>query len=119
VARETNTLKAKVEAAVLAEMERAGPDAFRKVAVVNRFMGQGASRATLYRWVDAPLASGRVGQHLTRKVKEAAAKRARRSPEPAREVAAERGGSVCLNSVSCLISGASVLFRLPRCAEAG
>jgi len=31
----------------------------------------------------------------------------------------QRGGSVCLNSVSCLIGGASVLFRLPRCAEAG
>ncbi len=73
--------KAEVEAAVLAELQRVGPDAFSKAALVRRFEGQGASRATLYRYVEAPLKSGMAGQHLARQVKAAAVARAAR-PEP-------------------------------------
>lgn len=82
-------LRPEVEAAVLAELERVGPEAFNKAALVARFEGRGASRATLYRWVDGPLKSGAAGQHLARKVKAAANQRAARTDDPAADAARE------------------------------
>ncbi len=86
---ERDELRAEVEAAVLAEIERVGPDALSKNAVAKRFHGRGVSAATVWRWVDAVVKSGRAGQHLARKVKKAAAARAARSPNPAADAAAE------------------------------
>lgn len=86
---EPDGLRGEVEAAVLDQAEHIGLRGFDKAGLVNRFLGRGASRATLYRWVDGVLKSGRAGQHLTKKVKEAAAERAERSDAPAADVARE------------------------------
>jgi hypothetical protein len=83
------SLRAEVEAAVLADITKLGPDQFSKADVVRRFMERGASRATLFNWVNAVLDSGKPGQHVARIVKEAAKARAARTPEPAKEVAGE------------------------------
>lgn len=73
----------------MTEVERIGPDGFARDTVVKQFLGRGAGRSTLYRWVAELLASGRPGQRLASKVREAAAERAARTPDPAAEVAAE------------------------------
>ncbi|MBV9250327.1 MAG: hypothetical protein JO227_13915 [Acetobacteraceae bacterium] len=78
-----------VEAAVVAEAERIGPDGFDKAAVVKKFLGRGVSRATLYRWVDAVLATGKPGAAVVQKVKAAAKERAARTSDPAEDAAAE------------------------------
>jgi hypothetical protein len=74
--------------AVLEEIERLGPNGFSKDVVVRRFLDR-AGKSNLYRWLDEVIASGRPGQHLARVVKEAAAKRAETSPDPARAAAEE------------------------------
>jgi hypothetical protein len=82
-------LRAELETAMLQEAERLGPDGFDRAAVVGRFMDRGVGRSTVFRWAAAIVASGRLGQHVTRKVREAAETRAARTPEPAKEVAGE------------------------------
>ena len=69
-----------------------------KGAVVERFIGQGVSRATLFRWIDASIASGKPGQAAVRAVKKAAAKRAVATPRrhrarrPTEEIVEEMAG---------------------------
>lgn len=82
-------LRAEVEAAVLAEIERIGPDGFAKDGVVKRFVGRGTGRSTIYRWVDVILASGKPGQHIAKAVERAAAARAATTPDPAVAAAGE------------------------------
>ena len=81
-------LHAKVEAAVIEEVQRIGPE-IDKAALVKRFAGRGAGRSALYLWVDRILASGKPGQAVARQVKAAAAARAARSLDPAADAAAE------------------------------
>ena len=72
-----------VEAAVIAEVTRVGPSEVDKGAMVKRFLDRGASRASLYRWIDAALASGKVAKRIKTKAKAGAATRRaniRRSP---------------------------------------
>lgn len=83
------TLRAEVEAAVLAAVERVGPDGLSKSAIVKPFLDRGVVRSTLFRWVDAVLASGKPGQVITKQVKAAAAARAARTPDPVGEVVEE------------------------------
>jgi CheY-like chemotaxis protein len=71
--RARSMLRTEVEAAALQELERVGPAAFRRTVVVEHFLGRGASRSTLFRWVERLVASGRAGQHLALQIKEAAA----------------------------------------------
>jgi hypothetical protein len=61
-------LKAEVQDAVIAEVGRVGPGGFSKDAIVKRFADRSAGRTTLYRWVDACLASGEPGQRLAKQV---------------------------------------------------
>lgn len=82
-------LRAEVEDAVIAEVGRIGPSGFSKDAIVRRFVDRGAGRTTLYRWVDACLASGEPGQRLARQVKVAAERRAKRPAKPAEDAARE------------------------------
>jgi hypothetical protein len=82
-------LRAKVERAVTKELERVGPAAFEARQVLQRFMGKGASQATLYRWTKAIIASGKPAEHLKGKVKAAAKRRAKRTADPASEAARE------------------------------
>lgn len=82
-------LRAEVEAAVLAAVERVGPDGLSKSDIVKPFLGRGAARSTLFRWVDAVLASGKPGQVVTKQVKAAAAARAARTPDPVADVVEE------------------------------
>jgi hypothetical protein len=83
-------LRPEVEGALLAELERVGPEGLNRAAVLRRFEGRGADRATLFRWAAALLASGRAGQHLARTVRAAAAERAARAPAaPAADAARE------------------------------
>ena len=70
------SLRDEVEAAVLAELERVGPAALNKAELVRRFEDRGASRATLYRYVERPLLSGKAVQHVAQQVREAAVARA-------------------------------------------
>lgn len=84
---ERQALKAQLEAAVLAEMERVGPGAFDKAVIWRQFKSHGAGRSTIYRWMDELLKSGRVGRHLARKLREAAADRASRTDDPAADTA--------------------------------
>lgn len=81
------TLKEEVEAAAIAELARVGADAFNKAELARRFADRGASRATLYRYIDGPLKSGKAGQHVAREVKAAAAARAE-APDPPKAAAA-------------------------------
>lgn len=74
-------LQAEVEAAVIAELKRVGPEELNKAELARRFEGRGPSRATLYRWIDGPLKSGAAGQELVREVKAAAQERAK-APDP-------------------------------------
>lgn len=83
------TLREEVEAAVIAELARVGPD-LNKADLAKRFADRGASRATLYRWIDGPLKSGAAGQHLAREVKAAAAARAELPDPPAAAAEAAR-----------------------------
>ncbi len=80
-------LRAEVEAAALAELERVGPEAFRADAVVRVFLGRGADRATIYRWLQRLKESGRMGAHLAERVRAEAAEAAARSAEPSRQIA--------------------------------
>lgn len=82
-------LQAEVEAAVLAELERVGPADFNRAEIFRQFEDRNVARSTVYRWVDGVLKSGRGGAHLTKVVKKAAEKRAKRSPDPAADAARE------------------------------
>jgi hypothetical protein len=73
-------LKANLEAAVTSEIAASGGQKLSKGALVERFLGQGVSRATLFRWIDASIATGKPGQAAVRAVKKAAAKRIEHPP---------------------------------------
>ena len=71
-------LQRKVEAAVLAEVERVGIGGFRSAVVLRPFLDRGLSRSTGFRWVAQILGSGKAGSHLSAKVREAVVDRANR-----------------------------------------
>jgi hypothetical protein len=86
-------LRAAVEAAVLVEITRSGPEGFSRADLVKRFIDRGASRATLFSWVGAVLASDKPARAIEKRVATAAKRRARKEPDPgaaaARDVVAE------------------------------
>jgi hypothetical protein len=88
-------LRAELEAAVIAAVERIGTGGLVKADVVRPFVGRGVHLATIYRWFDAIMASGKPGQRLAKQVQRAADRRAARSGgDPAAveaEVRAEAG----------------------------
>ena len=86
VTLEAAAFRVEVETAVLDAVERLGPEGFNKASIIKPFLGRGAHQATLYRWVDAIMTSGRPGQHAVRKLKSAAAERAAHTPDPVAEV---------------------------------
>lgn len=94
-----------VEEAVLAEVVRAGAD-FQRSAVVSRFMGRGAGKSTLFRWIQEIIDSGIPGQHVARLVKEAAAERAARSEDPSADVATAIGARLPIRVTPGEIAGA-------------
>jgi transposase-like protein len=79
-------LRAQVEAAALAAVERAGPDGIDKIEIVRRFEAHGVSRSTVFRWLQALEQSGRAGQHLAKHLRTKAAQRAAEAPDPAAAV---------------------------------
>jgi hypothetical protein len=83
-----NGLKAEVEAAVTAEVERVGLAGFAREPVVARFRDR-AGRSTLFRWIDACLASGRPGAAATAAFKAKVDEIAAASPEPEEAVMGE------------------------------
>jgi predicted S18 family serine protease len=84
-----SSLRGEVEAEVARSVKTIGIDRFRKEPVVQKFLGRGAAASTLYRWIDASIASGKPGQAAVRAVKKAAAVRAARTPDPVAEVVEE------------------------------
>jgi hypothetical protein len=80
-------LRLEVEEAVLAEVVRAGA-AFQRSAVVSRFLGRGAGKSTLFRWVQEFIESGAPGQHVSRLITLAAAERVAHSEHPGTDLAA-------------------------------
>lgn len=83
--KEAMALRSEVEAAILTEVESVGAERFSKAAIVRPFLGK-CSQATLYRWISEFMASGNPGQHVVRKVREAAAARAVLTPDPVADV---------------------------------
>jgi hypothetical protein len=81
-------LKAKVEAEVTSIIASSVERGW-KSDLVNRFSKQGAGASTLYRWIDAFIASGKPGQAAVRAVKAAAKARAARTPDPIAEIVDE------------------------------
>jgi hypothetical protein len=112
-------LKAELEAALMAEAERLGPDGFDRAAVVQKFMDRGIGRSTIFRWAKEITASGRLGRHVAKVVKEAAAKRAETSPDPARSAAEEVGAklpaTVTMSDVMPSGSALDIVERLKQC----
>lgn len=78
---ERDALRREVEGALFAEVERVGPDKISVRTFARQFLGRGTSEKTIARWIDAAIKSGRISRHLTRKVKEAVAKR-QAQPDP-------------------------------------
>jgi hypothetical protein len=89
MSKKARELRAELETAMLGEAEHVGPDGFDRAAVVSRFMDRGVSRPTIFRWAAEIVNSGRLGQHVTRKIREAAEERASRSADAARDAAEE------------------------------
>ncbi len=73
-------VRGELEAALLADAERAGLDRLDRAAVVRRFVGRGASERTLYRWAAGLIDSGRAAQHLSDRLGAAAAAHAGAHP---------------------------------------
>jgi hypothetical protein len=82
-------LRARVEAAVLAEVSRVGVAAFNRATVVRPFLVEGGKQATLYRWIDQILASGSPDEHLAKVIEGAAADRIAKESVPGAGMAAE------------------------------
>ncbi len=117
----TADLRKEVEAAALANIERAGPGGIDKAGLVRRFSGRGAGRSTLFRWIQELERTGRAGQHLAHRVKEAAAERA---AAPAPPIAIRQAVQPNLPVLPTLddIAGAggtiAVIDQLRECTEA-
>jgi hypothetical protein len=79
-------LRAKFEAAVAKAIAAVGVDGVTKADVVKRFASRGIHLATLYRWFDAYVATGKPGQAAVRAVKAAAKARAAMPPGPSVEI---------------------------------
>lgn len=82
-------LREKIESTVLAAVERIGPDGLDKTACLEPFLDRDVARSTLFRWVDAVLASGRRAARIAKVVEAAAEARAARVPDPAADAARE------------------------------
>lgn len=105
-----DALREKVEAAVIAEVARVGPE-INKAALYNQFKDQGASRATVYRWIDQPLKSGKAGMRLTADIRKAAAARAAAVPDPALDAAREASQVIPVPAMSDIAGyGGAVAF---------
>jgi hypothetical protein len=70
-------LRGKVEAAVMAEIEASGMEAFNRDGIMRAFKGKGASPATLYRWVSDTLKSGMPAEHFSKRIRAAEAEKAK------------------------------------------
>lgn len=68
-------LRGEFEAGATAEIERVGPERLDKAALVKAWGGRGASRATLYRWLEALMKSGAPGRAIVDQIRTAAAAR--------------------------------------------
>ncbi|MBU8545789.1 MULTISPECIES: hypothetical protein [Roseomonadaceae] len=82
------SLRAEIESALVAEMARSGPEKPSRASVARLFEGRGVSRATMFVWMAEAVSAGRVGQQLTRQVREAAATRIATSGSVAQAAAA-------------------------------
>jgi hypothetical protein len=87
-------LRAELEAAVLASVERFGTEGWPRDSIIKKFTDRGVSRSTAYRWVGGVLASGRPGQHMAAVVRAAVSARAAREADPARAAAVEAGAKL-------------------------
>jgi hypothetical protein len=114
---EAAALRGEVETAVLDAVERLGHEGFCKAAIVKPLLGRGTHQATLYRWVDAILASGMPSQHVMKVVKEAAAVRAVRSPDPVSEVVEDLKGRLPIIARLDDLRGGSTINVLERLAR--
>jgi hypothetical protein len=87
--RSDHELRSEIEVAVTEEMKKLGPTGFSKDAIVKRFLNRGTTRSSIYRWVNAALATGRPGQAASRAIKEAAAIRVARASGSGNDVTRE------------------------------
>jgi hypothetical protein len=120
LSKKSADLRGELDAAILVEVERLGLDGWSKDSLVKRFMGRGASRTTLYRWVSEVVASGRPGQHVAGVLKAAVADRAAREADPSAAAAAEVGARLpAVVRIDDVVStGAmSVIEHLNRCVR--
>jgi hypothetical protein len=121
--RDRRALRLRVERALLAELERVGPEAMNRAAVLRRFEGGGADWATLFRWAAALFDSGRAGQHLAARVRAAARERVARAPlapaaDAAREAVERLPVPVRPEDIAGGESAVAVIQRLQECIHA-
>ena len=69
------SLKGELEAALAKAFSASGVEKFSRSDLIKRFLNKGVSQATLYRWIESSIASGKPGQAAVRAVKKAAEKR--------------------------------------------
>lgn len=69
-------LRAEVEIATAEAVEQAASGEIDRGALVRSFLGRGASRTTLFRWIAEHLEGGAAGQAVARRVRQAAEERA-------------------------------------------
>lgn len=115
-------LRAEMEAAVMSEVERVGPSGFVKDVVVRPFLGRGVHVATLYRWVDSCLISGRPAAAATAAIKAKVNAIIAKAPDPAEaatgEVLARIPTAITVADASADPGGISaVIERIARIAR--
>ena len=81
-------IRADLERAILAEIEGVGLVRLDRGAVVRKFMDRGVHRATLFRWIESVIKSGRPVQEATRKA-QAKARAAEKAAKPKLPTAAK------------------------------
>jgi hypothetical protein len=107
-------LKAKFEAAIAKAAATVGVDGVSKRDLIKRFSNKGTSEATLYRWFDASMASGKPGQTAVRAIKKAAVERARRGASVPKAVSATLPAVVRMED----LSGAPTIKIIERLNQA-
>ena len=108
-------LRAKVVAAVEAEVQRIGPDAFKGATLAREFAGKTASQATIYRWIQAALPA--ATDKLAMKIKLAALERSERVPEPAADAGREAVEALPIITTADIVGAGGVVEFVAKLQE--
>ncbi len=119
-ARERQALQRRVVEAAAEQLLRVGPDKFRAATVVEQFADTGIARSSLYRWIAAAHADGKVGQAASQAVRRRVAQRVRKrkpAPDAAAEIAEKLPELIKPDDIVPSRSG-SIIDHLRACVDA-